>query len=187
MTKEKFCSIRPFAYHLTSVENLSSIRVTGCLETAASILERASQAELTRKHRPRRVPVFLNGEGVWLQSQAPLYERNILFCQGWGLEDLLGRLNSLVFFWPGTDDGPNIYGKRHLESASWDASVAILRVSTAELLDANATLSPLFCRYNSGSPRYSHGLPSRPGYLCYFGRFQRNLLRRCGAHFLRQS
>lgn len=148
---------------MTSVDNLSSIRATGCLESAASMLERDGQAELTRKRRPWRAKVFLNGAGVWLQSQAPLYVRNILFCQGWGLEDLLGRLNSLVFFWPGTEDGPNIYGKRHLESASWDGSVAILRTSTAALFGANGSLCPLLCRFNSGSPRYSKGQASPRG------------------------
>jgi len=139
------------------------IRSTGALESATSLLERAGQGDLTRKRRLRRVQVLLNGAGVWVQSQAPLHDRNIQFQDGWGLEDLLKRLNSLVFFWPGTPEGPNIHGNRHLESGSWGGNVAILRMSTAELFDANATLSPLFCRYNSGSPRYSHGQPSPRG------------------------
>jgi hypothetical protein len=39
----------------------------------------------------------------------------------------------------------------------------LIRVTTSELLDANSESTAEFCRYNSGSPRYSGGRPSPRG------------------------
>lgn len=158
-----FLSLRPFSYHLTSVENLPTIRAVRRLESTATLIVRAGRPELSRQRRPRRVRVRVNGVDLWLQGQGPLQEGNILFHEGWELEDLVERLNSLVFFWPGTAAGPNDYGKRHFESASWCDNPVVLRVGTASLLEENADLTPLFCRFNSGSPRCVNGRRSPRG------------------------
>jgi hypothetical protein len=91
-----------------------------------------------RQRRPRHVRIRVSGANIWLQGQSPLHEGNISFGEGWDLEDLVERLNDLVFFWPGWSDRPIDYGKRHFESTSWSGeSPAVLRVSTAALLKEN--------------------------------------------------
>jgi len=158
-----FLSLRPYAYHLTSVDNLPSIRATGRLESAATLIDMAGRLELSRQRRQRPVRIRVSGADVWLQGQGPLHEGNISFGDGWGLEDLVERLNDLVFFWPGRVDRPNKYGMRHFESTSWCESPALLRVDTAALLKENPTLTPLYCCFNSGSPRCVDGRKSPRG------------------------
>jgi hypothetical protein len=156
-------SLRPYAYHLTSVDNLSSIRATGRLESAATLIDMAGRPELSRQRRPRHVRIRVSGADVSLQGQGPLHEGNISFGEGWGLEDLVERLNDLVFFWPGWGDRINEYGQRHFKSTSWSECPAILRVNTAALWKENPILTPLFCRFNSGSPRCVDGRKSPRG------------------------
>jgi hypothetical protein len=98
---EAFLSLRPYAYHLTSAGNLSAIRATGRLESAAVLIGKAGRPELSRQRRQRPVQIRVSGADVWLQSQGPLHEGNISFGDGWGLEDLVERLNDLVFFLAG--------------------------------------------------------------------------------------
>ena len=163
-TVETFLSLRPYAYHMTSADNLPSIRATGRLESAATLIDRADQRELLlRQRRPRHVRIPVSGTEVWLQGQTPLHKGNISFGGGWELEDLVERLNNLVFFWPGWDDRPIDYGARHFKSPYWCESPVTLRISTAALLKENPTLTPLFCHFNSGSPRCVNGRKSPRG------------------------
>jgi hypothetical protein len=100
-------------------------------------------------------------KGFRYKNQAPLHAGNIELLGGWAFLDLLTRLSELVFFWPGNEQGPIKYGQRHLGSSFWQDSPAMLRLPTRDLLELNR--EPLFCRFNSGSPRWSRGKPSPRG------------------------
>lgn len=115
-----------------------------------------------RYRRPKHVLIRVHGADVQLRDQAPLHAANVAFADGWQLEDLVEALNRRVFFWPGTSRGPNDYGVRHFARYQSEGPV-ILRTSTAALLRQNQESTPLFCRFNSGSPRYSGGRASPRG------------------------
>lgn len=106
--------------------------------------------------------IKIDDEIVSIRDQAPLQEGHIRFEGGWQMADLLKTLNDLVFFWPGTAAGPNDYGKRHFERYKAEGP-AILRVRFESLVIANPASAPLFCKYNSGSPRCSNGQRSPRG------------------------
>jgi hypothetical protein len=115
-----------------------------------------------RKRRLESMQFLLGTATVSVRDQAPLYPGNIRFEGGWSFEDFVQSLNERVFFWPGSLNGPIGYGQRHFARyASEDP--AILRISTADLYKANRGVSPLYCPYNSGSPRWSWGVASLRG------------------------
>ena len=95
-----------------------------------------------------------------LRDQAPLREGNAALDGGWTFADLVEDLNGRVFFWPGTERRPIPDGQRHFERYA-DESIAVLMVDTTALFAANGGAT--FCRYNSGSPRWSGGRPSPRG------------------------
>jgi hypothetical protein len=159
---EVFAVARPFVYHLTSADNLVRICEVGSLESASSLITRAKRGELLRQRRPKHTPINVAGREVWLRDQAPLHAANVDFAEGWNLGDLVEALNRLVFFWAGTASGPSDYGQRHFDRYRTEEPV-LLRVPTAALFAANQSGQPLFCRYNSGSPRYSGGRASPRG------------------------
>jgi hypothetical protein len=76
--------------------------------------------------------------------------------KGYRFEDFIEYLNRRVFFWPGDDAGPIAYGVRHFGRYSREDPI-VLRMDFQSLLYANPAANPLFCRYNSGSPRCSNG------------------------------
>lgn len=158
---EAFARTRPYAYHLTSKGNLRSI-LSGRIDCAATLMVKGGRRELLRRRRSRHEVVHIDGCDIWLRDQAPLHEGNLVLCGGWSFSDLVETLNRRVFFWPGTESGPNEYGHRHLSRYLLERPV-LIRVRTSELLDANSESSVEFCRYNSGSPRYSGGRPSPRG------------------------
>jgi hypothetical protein len=67
-----------------------------------------------------------------------------------------------VFFWPGTADGPIAYGVRHFGRYAPEQP-AILRIPTGSLIAANPDIELRFSRCNSGSPRWSRGIPGKRG------------------------
>ncbi len=79
---------------------------------------------------------------------------------GWQLVNLIDVLNSLVFFWPGKFDKPIDYGVRHYNRYA-EENPKIIRMKSADLFSAN--LAPLFCAFNSGSPRCTGGKGSPRG------------------------
>jgi hypothetical protein len=102
---DAFIARRPFLYHFTAVENLDAIRQLGRLDPAAVLAQKGNCFDLVgRRKRSQEI-----GPGIWLQTQRPLYEKNICFEGGWAMADLLTRLNSSVFFWPGTENGPIVW------------------------------------------------------------------------------
>jgi hypothetical protein len=80
----------------------------------------------------------------------------------WSFERFVAHLNGRVFFWPGDGQGPISYGMRHFARYEAEEPV-ILRVPVLDVVEANAAVEPLFCRYNSGSPRWTQGVASPRG------------------------
>ena len=162
MDAARFIALRPYLYHLTARENLARIRRTASLESASRIATAAGSLNLPRTRRRQHVIVSLNGENIVLRDQAPLHQGNIEFADGWTYADFVESLNGRVFFWPGGALGAIAYGRRHFERYRAEEPI-VVRVRTAALLHANPQCSPLFCAYNSGSPRCSFGRPSPRG------------------------
>jgi len=134
------------------------------LESTTSLIDKAGRRELLKQRRAESCLINVRGKSIRLQSQWPLHAENINFQGGWDLESLIECLNGLVFFWPGTKDGPVSSGRNHFESQSWAKWEPVaIRVATRELFDANPDSAPLFSPYNSGSPRFSGGKPSPRG------------------------
>ena len=157
-----FARTRPYAYHLTSKTNLDSIRVSGRIDSATVLILKDGRKELLRRRRSNHKIVHVEGHDILLRDQAPLHEGNLRRSGEWSFADVVEALNNRVFFWPGTGDGPNNYGRRHFNRYLSERPV-LIRVKTSELLDANGGSAAQFCRYNSGSPRYSGGRPSPRG------------------------
>jgi hypothetical protein len=105
---------------------------------------------------------LLDGFEVTVRSQAPLHQANIELTGGWSFTDYLRELNSRVFFWPGTWDGPNSYGVRHLSSRV-NLDAALLRLSIQDLLSTNQESTLYLSRFNTGAARRFSGRRSPRG------------------------
>ena len=154
-TLNSFAKTRPFLYHLTARSNLDSILAAGTLTCASQFLSEAGASEWKRRRRPECVSLPMRGGDVCIRDQAPLYQGNVSLAPGWEFGDLVSYLNDHVYSWPGTDCGPIDYGLRHFSRYISDG-VVVLRVPTESTFAENAN-PPLFCRFNSGSPRCSNG------------------------------
>jgi hypothetical protein len=163
MHPEAFTRLRPFAYHLTARANLPSIERARRLDPAAAIFARANRQDLLRTRRRGMTSVAVGHEKIIIRDQDPLHPGNCALTDGFSFEDLVELLNSFVYFWPGTAEGPNDYGRRHLARYAKIEDAAVLRIPTASLLAANPTLTPHASAYNSGSPRCSGGRKSPRG------------------------
>jgi hypothetical protein len=157
----EFVKLRPFAYHVTCLENLPRIRRKQELESASLMAGRSNRPLVMNTKRRVSESIVIDGEEVWVQNQAPLHEGNVSLDGNWTFDDLLSELNSLVFFWPGCNRGPIPHGQRHFQSALWRSGPIVLRVPTGALVQENN--KPLFCRFNAGAPRWSGGHASPRG------------------------
>lgn len=157
-----FARSRPFLYHLTASRNLERIRRTRSLEPASVLMYLAGNPTATSRRRRDHIQLDVAGEIVHIRDQAPLHAGNVRLEGGWSFDDLVRALNERVFFWPGTERGPISYGVRHFKRYEAEQPL-ILRVQTEELLAENPDVAPLFCKYNSGSPRCSRGIGSPRG------------------------
>jgi hypothetical protein len=138
------------------------IRRTRCLESAAILARHAGRVDLLDARRREHVAVTVDGETVLLRDQAPLHAGNMQLDPGWNFAQFVRHLNDRVFFWPGSAGGPISYGLRHFGRYAPEAP-KILRVPFDSLIAANPHLELLFCRYNSGSPRWSRGVAAPRG------------------------
>ncbi len=159
---DRYAHSRPVLYHLTARENLDHIRSRRRLESSALLLAAAGRGGGVRTKRREMMAVAIGGHRVLLRDQAPLHEGNIGFAPGWTFEDVLADLNRRVFFWPGRAYGPISYWLRYIQRYL-DQRPVVLRASFDTLVRDNRGRGPLFCPYNSGSPRYSGGRPSSRG------------------------
>ena len=136
-TLDAFIARRPFLYHFTAIENLDSIRYLARLDSAAILAGKGNFSGPIEK-REKAEPLSM-------------------------MPDLLARLSSLVFFWPGDDTGPIPYGRRHRIGNKWPSNAAALRIPSRELFESLKPNPIFFCPYNSGSPRWSGGQASPRG------------------------
>ena len=162
----RFAKLRPFLYHLTSRENVRRIKATLALESTERLLSQAGRSDWLSIRRIGPRSVVVDGEPVRLRNQDPLHEGAIAFETGWDLGRFVGHVNTHVFFWPGTIDGPGDYGRNHFERYALDQPL-LLRVGVYQLLVANPQVEPLFCRFNSGGPRVVGGRKSPRGATTY--------------------
>lgn len=156
MELQRLIHLRPWLYHLTATSNLDRIRSTRCLFSAASIYEQAGQRDALRARRKRSDSIVVNGDTVIIRDQQPLHAGNMALSAGVGFEDFVAYLNRHVFFWPGDDDGPIGYGRRHFARYAGE-DCHIVKVRTVDLIAANRDTPLLVSRCNSGSPRWSGG------------------------------
>src|SRR5215471_3131572 len=161
---ERYASSRPYLYHLTHRSNLQHISQLRRLFPAATLLEHSGNAALMRTPRRGPKPVIFQGRTIIICDQDRLHEANAGLPRGYTFSHLLGDLNKRIFFWPGTSTGPIEYGVRHFARYA-DQRPVVLRVGFESLRAVNPRAIPLFCRYNSGSPRCipPHGKKSPRG------------------------
>jgi hypothetical protein len=126
-------------------------------------MERAGRLDLLRTPRRKNETIIVDGRSIVLRDQKPLHKGNIKLPNGFTFEDFVETLNRRIFFWPGSKLTPIDYGMRHFAHYESDNPV-ILRIDLDSLVQGNPLLTPHFCRYNSGSPRCSHGkrIPRSP-------------------------
>jgi hypothetical protein len=118
--------------------------------------------QLSRVRRQNHETITINGDEVIIRDQAPLFIRNVTLGSGLSFEDFVFMLNRHVFFWPGNDIFPIGHGLRHFQRYSEENTV-VIRVPLLDTIYANPDRAALVCKYNSGSPRCSHGHPSPRG------------------------
>jgi len=158
----QYLALRPYAYHVTASENLPALRDCRRIRPAAELLKLAKQLDLLRERRETHVPLRIDGQTILLKDQRPLIEKNADLDGGWDFGDFIEYINGHVFFWPGPQErviGPGRRLLAHYESEG----PAILRVPTQQLFEINATVTPLYCAFNSGAPRQQHGHRVRRG------------------------
>jgi hypothetical protein len=154
--------LRPYLFHLTDSRNMQRILRTRVLEPASRILTAAGREDFLGVKRPTHLEVSVGSDSIFLRDQAPLHSGNMKLPRTWKFETFVRELNDRVFFWPGSAAGPIDYGIRHF--ARYEAEKpSIIRVRLAALLEANDGVEIQVCRYNSGSPRWSRGIPARRG------------------------
>lgn len=161
-TIDRYSLIRPHLYHLTARSNLKRIRQTMVLVSAARIIAEVGRTDLMREKRKSSNLFEIRGEMVHVRDQAPLHAGNLSLPDNWSLSDFVELLNHHVFFWAGNQGGPIEYGDRHYARYA-DENPAVLRITVSDIVRANAENPPLFCKFNSGSPRCSYGRPSPRG------------------------
>jgi len=147
---EEFVHRRPFLFHLTTRENFSGVRRDRVLKSASELAP--GRSELLESRRAEDSIIRVNGGPVMLRDQSPLHRNNMRLEGGWTFERFLREINGKVFFWAGTLNGPNPYGIRHYARYRSGAPIMIRTPTPHE------AGSMRFCKYNSGSPRYSGGV-----------------------------
>ena len=153
----RFAAVRPYLFHVTLPGNQTGISQDRFLRPAAQRLGVEAYA-----NGPRRTAQIV-GDGVTLMDQEPLHDGNIAWEGGWNMTRLLEELAARVFFWPGHPDGSiHSFGRRHFARYEGVRAV-VMRVPFLDVLRENPGVEPHFCKYNSGSPRWSRGQASPRG------------------------
>jgi hypothetical protein len=160
--EQRYAGLRPYLYHLTDRSNLARIRETNTILPVARLMELAGRADLLRIRRRGHEWLNIGQESILTRDQAPLHEGNVELINGFSFEDLVESINRRSFFWPGTAAGPISYGVRHFRRYQKEHPV-ILKIAFQSLLNMNRGVDPLYCKYNSGSPRCSGGNKSPRG------------------------
>ena len=161
-TNELF-RLRPFAYHTSCLENFRAIQRHLELRSATEILEGTRHAQLLGRRRTRSVALEIAGERIVIRDNKPLRPGSLLLTHGWQLHDWLRELNSRVYFWPGTAQGPIRPGRAHCERYAGESPVFVIRMPTRSLVNSNKTRQLWVARCNSGSARHHSGRPVQRG------------------------
>lgn len=165
-SQQHFILHRPYLYHFTLPTNLDLLQRLGEMASAAEWVRRAN-AYRTQIHDPR---AFLSsprtathelqvgpGQAITLNDQKPLARRSSFGGRLRGTRAAyVRRLNSLVFFWPGTEQGPRPKNQLSKGFSLRYPDYAQVRVSTADVWTANSRIR--FCTCNSGAPQARDGL-----------------------------
>lgn len=122
----------------------------------------SGRKDLLRVTRLNYELIKIGEDIVRVRDQAPLHEGNVTLPFRYSFGDFIESLNSRVFFWPGSGDGPISYGIRHFERYR-DERPVIIRAPVESVMKANPDAEPQFCAHNSGSPRCSNGKKSPRG------------------------
>jgi hypothetical protein len=157
---DRFTRTRPRLFHLTACANVARITRLGRLVCATTIYREAGSPSRARVRRRSHDTVALGRDVIQIRDQAPLHEGNAGLAAGWTIEDLVKYLNDHVYFWPGTAAGPVESGLRHFQRYA-DEDCAVIELDTEAVFSMNG--HPLFCKYNSGSPRCNNGDKSPRG------------------------
>lgn len=157
---DRFIRTRPRLFHLTATENVHRITRTGGLTCASSLYREAGTPARARVRRKLHDRIKVGRDVIHIRDQGPLHANNAGLAPGWKIDDLVMYLNDHVFFWPGTEEGPVASGRNHFERYAAD-DCKVLELDTEAVFGLNN--SPLFCKFNSGSPRFNNGTPSPRG------------------------
>lgn len=150
---------RKYVFHQTAPENVARIRRLKKLSCSADLLSQAGKPVATQP-RPEALTIDIASEPVVLRGQAPLLAKGQLaLADGFTMSDLVQLLDAHVYFWLAAtaDEAPQGGGKKK------SGGEARLRIGLADLIAANPSRGPLFCRYTSGGPRAAQGEGSPRG------------------------
>lgn len=153
MEIDQFIKTRPRLFHLTAASNLDRIRRTGGLSPASELYRLAGKEERLQIRRKVAEILPINDEQVHIRDNGPLHPGNMTLIDGSTEGEYIAYLNDHVFFWPGMRDGRAVQAGRNHFVRYADDECVVIEIQTRALFDANAHLTPLFCRYNSGAPR----------------------------------
>ena len=162
MLIERYAKSRSYLYHLTHRDNLNHIREMRRLFPAAILMEQSGNIDLMRTPRRRSVALKIDERQIVLRDQIPLYEGMMQLPIGYTFAEFVESLNRRIFFWPGNKHKPKDNGLRHFEHYKEEKPV-IVRAEFEALCRMNPAAKPLFCRYNSGSPRVTYKKKSPRG------------------------
>ncbi len=160
--KNDLIRLRPCAYHVCSHRNLPSIRAAGRLLTASHLLRSCS----LQPGEKRIGSVSLRGAHgeVVLRDHRPFALGAVDFEAGWGAKDYIAEhLDGRVFFWPGFEDRPIARGRKHFGRYSKIEKLAVLRITTRDLIQHNESVPMEVTKCNSGSARMQKGQKVRRG------------------------
>jgi hypothetical protein len=155
----RYSKVRPYLYHLTASANVESIRISGQLFSATTLMRRGNRDDLVGVRRTEHKTVTIAGRAILIRDQIALHVKHADLPKGYTEQRLVTDIDGRVFFWPGRVQGPRDHGIRHFLHYKQE-NPRILRTKFESLLEANPDCVPRFCQYNSGSPRCSGGKKS---------------------------
>lgn len=148
----RLVALRPYAFHTTTEVNFFAIRHWRRLRSALDLLRGTPYEYLLHERRVQTYSVVIENVPVEIRDQRPLHEGHIRFEPNFGFADLLAELNSRVFFWPGTANGP-VDRAAHFRRYADDGNPVVLRCSLRELLILDGEKDLYVATCNSGAPR----------------------------------
>lgn len=142
----------PFVYHLTSSENIPSIKSTRLLRSTSNLVDASSlntneKTELIHNRRENHVILDVEGVPISIRDQQPISIKSLNKCLENNMTSgqFIKLLNDRVFFWPSIKRLEVHFNRYSHEKPS------IFRIPLADLIDHNQEI--LLCHLNSGATR----------------------------------